>query len=57
MSLFKNNEYDVARIKLGEKTLVIAQSNADFKSDTKHSVDGISWTGPFVVVYDGEKIE
>ena len=32
--------------------LLIAQSNKDFDNNKKHSVQNISWTGPYTVWYD-----
>jgi hypothetical protein len=54
--LRKDDDYTVARIMIGNKKLLIAQSNKDFNKQRSHNVDGISWTGPFSVTYDNKKL-
>jgi oligo-alginate lyase len=58
IKLLQNEDlYSIAEIKLDGKKLVIAQCNKYFDSNAKHSVLGIEWTGPYIVLLDGKKIE
>lgn len=56
MELLRNDDYLVARIEVGEKKLMIFQSNKDLENETRHSVDGTAWKGPFAIIYDGKKL-
>ncbi len=48
--------FSVAEIIVGNKKLQIAQCNNDFDKSKVHSAQGISWTGPFTVLFDGKKL-
>jgi len=52
--LLENDDYTVAEITISGKKLMIAQSNKVFTKETKHVAKGISWTGPFTVLYDNK---
>ena len=52
----ENDAYSVAEIRVNDKKLLIAQSNRDVNRDTKHTAQGLSWTGPYAVLYDGKKL-
>jgi len=54
IKLLENDDYTVAEITICGKKLTIAQSNKIFTNETKHSTKGISWTGPFTVLYDNK---
>ena len=54
--LQNDSDYSVAEIMVDGKKLMIYQSNKNFETDRKHTVQGTSWTGPFTVWYDGKKI-
>jgi len=57
IKLLQNDaEYSVAEIMISGKKLLIAQCNRDFDSKAKHSDQNISWTGPYVALYDGKII-
>lgn len=49
-----DEQYSVVEIMLDTKKLVIAQCNKDFDNKIKHSVKGVSWTGPYTVLYEGK---
>lgn len=50
-------DYTVVSISLAGKTLLLAQANANFSIAQKHTAAGFSWSGPFVVFYDGKQIQ
>ena len=52
--LQNDTDFSIVEILINDKKLVIAQCNKDF-TNTKHTVRGITWNGPYVVLYD-EKI-
>lgn len=52
--LQNDDQYTVAGIAIDGKKLQIAQCNKDFNEKTAHSAQGIHWTGPYVVLYDGK---
>jgi len=59
MEILKNdNELTVAEIMIGEKSLLIFQSNTDFNTNTKHSFTrsgkSYDWNGPSLIMYGGE---
>lgn len=54
--LQNDSEFSVAEIIVGNKILQIAQCNIDFDKTKIHSAQGISWTGPFTVLFDGKKL-
>lgn len=55
IKLLQNDEqYSVAEIAINDKKLTIAQCNGDFDAKKVHSSHGLSWTGPFTVLYDGK---
>lgn len=47
-------QYSVAEISINKKKLLIAQCNNDFATSRAHSAQGISWAGPYTVLYDGK---
>jgi len=54
IALLENDDYTIAEIMINEKKLVIAQSNKVYSKETKHTAKGISWTGPYTVLYNNE---
>jgi len=57
IKLLQNDEqYSVAEITIKGKKLSIAQCNKDFNVTAVHSAQGLSWTGPYAVLYDGKKM-
>lgn len=52
----QDEEYTIAEMMLGDKKLVIAQSNKNFEPGRKHAVKNFNWTGPFMVLYNGIKL-
>ncbi len=55
--LLQNDEnYSIAEIDVDGKKLQVAQCNKNFETIQVHTVQGISWTGPFTVLYDGKKL-
>lgn len=52
-----DEDYTVAAIKINGKQLLVAQCNRDFDNKTKHTAQGISWTGPFSVLYNGTVLD
>jgi len=58
IKLLQNNEqYSVAEVTVSGKRLVIAQCNNTFDPKQDHSVQGLNWTGPFTVIYDGKTLK
>ena len=57
IKLLKNDDYSVAEIMIGEKKLVIAQSSKDFSKNSSHSAKGLTWSGPFAVLYDNKPLK
>ncbi len=49
-------QYTIAEIMLGEKQIIIAQSNSTTDKETLHSVSGYNWKGPFAVYYNGIEV-
>jgi hypothetical protein len=57
IKLLQNDEtFSVAEIMIGDKKLQIAQCNNNVDAKQLHVVQGLSWTGPFTVLYDGKKL-
>ena len=57
IKVLQNDEhYTVAEIVVNGKKLQIAQSNSNFETKQVHKVNGITWTGPFTVLYDGNPL-
>jgi oligo-alginate lyase len=54
--LQQDDTYSVAEIMIGDKKLQIAQCNNNVDISKVHAAQGINWTGPFVVLYDGRKL-
>lgn len=50
-------DYSVAEITIDNKKLVIAQANRLFKPDASHNAQGITWTGPVRILYDGKSFK
>lgn len=49
--------FSVAEIMIGDKKLVIAQCNNNADAKASHTSQGINWTGPFTVLFDGKKLQ
>jgi hypothetical protein len=57
IKLLQNDEqYSVAEIIVSGKKLQIAQCNSDFSQKQFHTAQGMTWTGPYIVLYNGEKL-
>ena len=54
IKLVENDDYTIAEITINEKKITIAQNNKIFDKNTKHTRRGISWAGPYTVLYDGK---
>jgi len=55
--LLQNDEqYSVAEVIVNGKKLQIAQCNKDFDPKKNHTTQGLTWTGPYLVLYNGEKM-
>lgn len=54
--LQNDDSYSVAEIMLGNKKIQIAQCNNNVDINKVHVTEGINWTGPFVVLYDGREL-
>ncbi len=52
--LQQDDQYTVVEIEIGEKKMLVAQCSNNFDSKKIHSVQGIEWTGPYAVVYEGK---
>ena len=52
----QDDQYTIAEIIVGTKKLIIAQCNKNFDNKQVHAVQGFSWPGPFMVLYDGKKL-
>ena len=58
IKLLQNDaNYLVGEIQVGDKKLIVAQSNQDFNEQTKHTVQSLEWTGPFAVFYDNKMLK
>jgi hypothetical protein len=56
IKLLQNDaDFTVARINIGGKLLIIAQTNKDFTA-AAHTAGGISWNGPYTVLLEGKKL-
>ncbi len=51
--LRQDAQYTLAEIMLGEKRIIIAQSNSTTDKEASHSVSGYNWKGPYAVYYNG----
>jgi hypothetical protein len=55
-----DDNYSVAECGIGDKILLIAQCNKNFNKNVVHHFKNatydITWSGPYVVMYDGKKI-
>nr|WP_294905951.1 heparinase II/III family protein [uncultured Lacibacter sp.] len=54
--LHNDEQYSIAEIKIDGKLLVIAQCNRQFGASVQHNIAGFSWTGPYTVLYNGNKL-
>lgn len=56
-----DNEYTIADVRLDEKTITVAQANKDLTADKKHLLQTasgvVNWTGPFIVLYNGQPLK
>jgi hypothetical protein len=56
IKLLQNDaDFTVAKINIGGKQLIIAQTNKDF-TNAAHTAGGISWSGPYTVLLEGKKL-
>jgi oligo-alginate lyase len=46
-------QYTIAEVLLGDKRIIIAQSNSNTGTNSSHSVSGYNWKGPYAVYYNG----
>lgn len=53
-SLQQDENYSIVEFLVGDKKLIVAQSNNVFDSKKQHAVLNFNWTGPFMVLYDGK---
>lgn len=53
-SLQQDENYSVVEFTLDGNTLIIAQSNKVFDINKQHKVLNLNWTGPYMVLYNGE---
>jgi hypothetical protein len=56
IKLVENDDYTIAEITINEKKITIAQNNKVFDKNTSHTRKGISWIGPYTVLYDGKNL-
>lgn len=53
--------YTIVTITVGEKKLLVAQSNNQFEKKHKHSIrienNPLEWEGPFLILYDGKQVK
>jgi hypothetical protein len=55
MVLLQDDEnYTIAEITTKGKKLILAQANIQYGARKKHNVQGLEWSGPYVVLYDGK---
>ncbi len=54
--LQNDDDYTVAEIMIGDKKLMIAQSNNNTDTKQVHSAMGLSWIGPFTVLFNNKKL-
>lgn len=54
--LQQDEQYTIAEIMIGDKKLIVAQSNQNFEAGKKHSVKNFNWTGPYMVLYNGKEL-
>jgi hypothetical protein len=54
--LQNDSSYSVAEILIGDKKLNIAQCNNDTDGKKTHTAQGMSWTGPYTVLFDGKTL-
>jgi hypothetical protein len=59
--LLNNNDYTIAEVIFGGKTILIAQCNNDFEKTKKHSLNltngKMEWNGPYSLLYDGKGLK
>lgn len=53
----QDKDFSIAEILIEDKNLIIAQANSDFSNQSVHKENGIEWTGPFAVIYDGKALK
>ncbi len=57
IKLLQNDEtFSVAETMIGDKKLLIAQCNNNADAKQVHVAQGITWAGPFIVLYNGKKL-
>ncbi|MEO6612245.1 MAG: heparinase II/III family protein [Chitinophagaceae bacterium] len=54
--LIQNDDYSVVEIMINDKKLVVVQSNVNVDKSARHTVQAISWTGPYAAWYDGKNL-
>lgn len=55
--LQNDNDYTVAEIMVDDKKLILAQSNNSADDKRQHVAAGLTWTGPFTVIFNGQKLK
>lgn len=55
--LQNDNDYTVAEIMVDDKKLILAQSNNSAGDKQQHVAAGLTWTGPFTVIFNGQKLK
>lgn len=61
ISVVRNDaDMTIIRSKIAGKELIVAQSNKNFNNNTKHQSDSggkkLEWSGPYIVLFDGKKL-
>jgi len=57
IKLVENDDYTIAEVTINEKKITIAQNNKVFDKNISHTRKGISWIGPYTVLYDGKNLK
>ena len=54
LKLLQHDDLSVVEIMINGKKLVLAQSNTNPDRSARHTAQGLTWTGPYAVWYDGK---
>ena len=57
IKLVENDDYTIAEITINEKKITIAQNNKVVDKNANHTRKGITWIGPYTVLYDGKNLK
>ncbi len=52
----QDEQYTITEIMIGDKKLIVAQSNKNVEAGKKHAVKNFNWTGPFMVLCNGKEL-